>query len=82
MNTLDRRQLLGAAVGLGAAAVTHWQTREAAGASGSPDRIKIGQIGTDHEHADGKMSTLRKLPEHYEVVGVVDEVEGDEPPQT
>lgn len=33
--------------------------------------LKIGQIGTAHGHADGKMETVRKLPAHYEVVGVV-----------
>lgn len=33
-------------------------------------RIKIGQIGTAHAHAAGKMATLRKLNEFYEVVGI------------
>jgi predicted dehydrogenase len=36
------------------------------------DKIKIGQIGTAHPHADGKMSTLRKLRDDYEVVGLVE----------
>ena len=36
------------------------------------ERIKIGQIGTEHEHASGKMETFRKLTEHYEVVGIVE----------
>jgi len=35
-------------------------------------RIKIGQIGTSHAHAAGKMATLRKLSEDYEVVGIVE----------
>ena len=35
-------------------------------------RIKIGQIGTGHEHASGKMATFRKLSDHYEVVGIVE----------
>ena len=73
MSKLDRRQLLAAAAGLGAAAaVTPWQPRGAAAAGGSPERIKIGQIGTEHEHASGKMATFRKLTEHYEVVGIVE----------
>jgi predicted dehydrogenase len=39
----------------------------------SPDkRIKIGQIGTAHAHARGKMQTLRKLDREYEVVGIVE----------
>jgi predicted dehydrogenase len=36
------------------------------------DRIKIGQIGTGHGHAAGKMSTMRKLSDLYDVVGVVE----------
>ena len=36
------------------------------------NRVKVGQIGTAHAHAAGKMSTLRKLSEDYEVVGVVE----------
>lgn len=35
-------------------------------------RIKIGQIGTAHAHAAGKMATLRKLSDDYEVVGIVE----------
>lgn len=41
-------------------------------ASAAPKRIKVGQIGTAHAHASGKMDTLRKLTDHYEVVGVVE----------
>mgnify|MGYP000383257446 CR=1 FL=1 len=35
--------------------------------------IKIGQIGICHEHASAKMDALRKLPELFEIVGVVDD---------
>lgn len=34
-------------------------------------RIKVGQIGLGHNHASAKMATLRKLSDHYEVVGSV-----------
>lgn len=37
------------------------------------ERIRIGQIGICHEHAEGKMRTLRALPAVFEVVGVVDD---------
>lgn len=37
------------------------------------NRIKIGQIGVRHEHASGKMESLRRLTELYEVVGLVAE---------
>ena len=33
--------------------------------------IKIGQIGTGHSHAEGKMQVLHNSPD-YEVVGVVE----------
>jgi len=35
--------------------------------------IRIGQIGVGHEHASGIMQALLRLPEHFEVVGVVEE---------
>jgi len=35
--------------------------------------IKIGQIGVCHEHAAGKLGTLKKWPDIFEVVGVVDD---------
>ncbi|MEM1058149.1 MAG: Gfo/Idh/MocA family oxidoreductase [Verrucomicrobiota bacterium] len=37
------------------------------------NRIKIGQIGICHEHAGAKMDALRRLPEVFEIVGVVDD---------
>ena len=37
------------------------------------DRIRIAQIGICHEHASGKINTLRRLPEVFEIVGVVDD---------
>ena len=40
-------------------------------AAGSKPRIRVGQIGTGHAHADGKLATLRRSPD-YEVVGVVE----------
>ena len=36
------------------------------------DRIKIGQIGTRHAHASGKLASIRKLHDLFEVVGVVE----------
>lgn len=35
--------------------------------------IKIGQIGMAHDHAEGKMSCVRKFPHIFEVVGVAEE---------
>lgn len=35
-------------------------------------RIKIGQIGTGHFHAEGKMEAVRKFPDVFEVVGIAE----------
>ncbi|HBC85808.1 MAG TPA: gfo/Idh/MocA family oxidoreductase [Lentisphaeria bacterium] len=35
-------------------------------------RIKIGQIGIGHNHASEKMIALRRLPDLFEVVGIVE----------
>jgi predicted dehydrogenase len=35
-------------------------------------RIKIGQLGTKHAHALGKLDTIQKFPEHYELIGIVE----------
>lgn len=32
-------------------------------------KIRIGQIGIGHNHAEGKMLSVRKFPELFEVVG-------------
>lgn len=37
------------------------------------EKIKIGQIGICHEHAAGKMNSLRRLKDVYDIVGVVDD---------
>lgn len=58
-----------------AAAVTASLSLTASGyhASGAePSKIKVGQIGTKHAHASGKMDALRKFSDLYEVVGVVE----------
>ncbi len=73
MNILDRRHLLKTAVGAGAAFAAGQWLQPAATADEKPKRrIKIGQIGTGHEHASAKMSTFRKLSDHYEVVGIAE----------
>jgi len=72
-NCPDRRRFLTTTVGTGvAAAAAPWLYPPAIAAGQPEQRIKVGQIGTEHEHASGKMATFRKLPEHYEVVGIVE----------
>ena len=61
----------GCTAAVGAVYATLAQFRPLA-ATGARSRIKIGQIGTTHAHASGKMATLRKLTDDYDVVGVVE----------
>lgn len=42
-------------------------------AMASPSRLKMGQIGTDHAHASGKMNSIRALPDRWQVVGLVEQ---------
>jgi predicted dehydrogenase len=35
-------------------------------------KVKIGQIGTGHAHASGKMDGLRRLTDDFEVLGIVE----------
>ncbi len=39
------------------------------------NRIRIGQIGTSHAHASGKMQAIRSLPNLYEVVGIAEPIQ-------
>ena len=45
------------------------------------EKIKIAQIGVCHEHASGKITALRRLPELFEIVGVVDGNATSTPPK-
>lgn len=42
-------------------------------AASSPSRLRIGQIGTEHAHAAGKMTAMRSLTDLWEVIGVAAE---------
>ncbi len=53
---------------LGAAAMAAAGARGLGAAAGP---LRIGQIGTAHGHAAGKMAALRKFPELWEVAGLV-----------
>lgn len=47
-------------------------------AAGASSRLRIGQIGTEHAHAAGKMTAIRSLTDLWEVVGVVASYKGYE----
>ena len=64
-------QNAGRLAGAGLIAPSLLSSSEAQG-SRTPEPIKVGQIGTTHAHAAGKMATLRKLSADYEVVGIAE----------
>lgn len=39
------------------------------------EKIKIAQVGVTHEHAPGKIISLKKLPEIYDLAGYVNDLE-------
>jgi len=59
---MTRRHLLATAAAL---------TAHATLAAEAPPPIPIGQIGTGHAHAAGKMAAIRSLKDHWQVVGLV-----------
>src|SRR5712672_156372 len=76
MNTLSRREFLRAstAAGIAAGGLNASRSGSLAAESGDsrkPARIRIGQIGTGHAHAAGKMETMR-MSDDFEVVGIVE----------
>jgi predicted dehydrogenase len=69
MNTLSRRGFLRASTSFGLVAVPLILGQ--AGTGGTRPKIRIGQIGTAHAHASGKMDAMRQS-EEFEVVGIVE----------
>ena len=63
MLTTRRTFLSTTALALGAASLSH---------AAESERLRIGQIGTTHSHAAGKMQSVRSLPEIYEVAGIAE----------
>ncbi|MEY4686484.1 MAG: putative oxidoreductase YhhX [Verrucomicrobiota bacterium] len=60
-----RRRFLGAVCSIAAASALPARVTE-----GAP--IRIGQLGTKHAHASGKAATIRKFPEVFDFVGIVE----------
>lgn len=69
---ITRRNICKSLVG-GAALLPRLSLAAEAPAETKKAPIKIGQIGVCHEHASGKLSTLKKWPDIFEIVGVVDD---------
>ncbi|MBN2296468.1 MAG: Gfo/Idh/MocA family oxidoreductase [Pirellulales bacterium] len=73
MQNTTRREFINLSTSAGVAAgATLWMPALVRAKQQEQKRIKVGQIGTAHGHAPGKMGALRKLKEDYEVVGIVE----------
>ena len=42
-------------------------------------KVRVVQWGMRHEHASGKFNSLKKLPDDYELVGIVDDLSSKTP---
>ena len=42
-------------------------------------RLRVVQFGISHEHAPGKLATIKALPDEFELVGLVDDRDGTSP---
>ena len=71
-NPVSRRSFLRSSTALAGTIALGMETPKilAKSAIKKPPRIKIAQVGTTHGHARGKMESLRKLTDYYEVVGI------------
>src|SRR5690348_2503654 len=68
---MNRRELLRSSLGAAAAMAVQGISFRLAAAPASR-RIKIGMVGTSHAHASGKLATVRKLADWFDLVGVVE----------
>ena len=57
---------------LAATAASVWAASASDGDTTDGKRVKVGQIGTRHAHASGKIDAVRKFPEIFDVVGVAE----------
>lgn len=71
MRTFPRREFLRHA-GWSAAALPVVSIPSPAANGATGQKIRIGQIGTGHAHAAGKLRAIQSLSEDYELVGVVE----------
>ncbi|MBS0208302.1 MAG: Gfo/Idh/MocA family oxidoreductase [Planctomycetes bacterium] len=69
---IDRRTFQNCLVGAAAAAAVTSIAPHVSHAASKNGKIRIGQIGTSHAHAAGKLESYRSMSDVYEVVGVVE----------
>jgi hypothetical protein len=68
---MQRREFLSKIARAGVAASSTATTFSLAPAAEGKPRIRIGQIGTGHAHADGKLAAILRSP-NFELAGVVE----------
>lgn len=72
MSRPNRREVLKQFGGTLAGAFLAGRPGQAGAVAADQPRLKIGQIGTGHAHAAGKLKAIQKLSDRYELVGVVE----------
>ena len=70
--TISRRSMVGRGFTASAGLITSGLLPTAHGILPTTPKIRIGQIGTSHPHAAGKLAAIRGLDEIFELVGVVE----------
>ena len=87
---MNRRGFLGLTAAFAAAGCTTTETKKVdAVTSATPvvpwkpfpnaKKVRVVQWGMCHEHADGKFKSVKKLPDDYELVGIIDDRESKTP---
>lgn len=87
---MNRRDFLGLTAAFAAAGCTTTETKNVdAVTSATPvvpwkpfpnaKKVRVVQWGMCHEHADGKFKSVKKLPDDYELVGIIDDRESKTP---
>ena len=69
---ISRRAAVGTGSKVAAGLFTSGLTSQVHGTQAQSRRIRIGQIGTRHPHAAGKLAAIRALDDTFELVGVVE----------
>jgi predicted dehydrogenase len=70
--TTTRRNLIRSGATLASAVALAGTSAFLSAQGASAAKIKIGVVGTAHSHAAGKVAALRKMPDLFEVIGVVE----------
>lgn len=70
--TISRRAIVEKGIAAGAGLLTSGALPAAHGFLPATPKIRIGQIGTSHPHAAGKLAAIRGLDDIFELVGVVE----------